>query len=238
MGLLEELKQQAEQHKKLRLSEERCCTQREVRYRELIIPRIKEIHAYLRELVDYMNIAEIKIQAAYTIPHGVRFTNFFQQDYQIHIDNIDAPNWISLSFFCRADKPLIFSISPRETAEHTASLLREHGIQFTESALHSGSHRNAGINFEVRPNIPVQFRIEADKDAGLIRVNSRNFEDLSLRYDRFDPEKIDSDWKDNLGRYLLRYDNTYRSSSISELERQAIRQALDDYHRRLQPDSR
>lgn len=231
MGLLEDLKRQAEERQKDRQQLAEAGLARDLRYDQLIIPKMREIHAFLRELVDYVKIAELKIESAYAIPNFGK-VEFGQYDYSVRIGNVETPTWILLGFQCRRECPLTFSVQPREQAENTGRFLQEHHFQFVEYPIRGAGRVITGLSFEVQARFPVQFRIEADKDKGLIHVLSINFEGFSAHRDSFPPEKIDDEWKDDFGNYLLRRSTRFRYRPIPEEERQAIRQAIEEIRRK------
>lgn len=233
MNILEQLKKLAERkQRELKRSEIRR-KQREWQYHKGPGKKIIQVHDYLREIVEYLTIAELKIPASYAIPDTTAKARFIQNDYVVRLDNIHAPTWVSLAFKCHARLPLTFSVLPREKAENIARMLRERGIRFDQSPIIGVQQKTVGFHYEVVPIIPVDFRIEANKETGIIGLCSQNFEGLSVKRDSIRPENITENWLDRFGRYLLRQNNSYRYNPVTDEEREAIKQSVAQLRHRL-----
>jgi hypothetical protein len=233
MKILEQLKKLAERkQRQLRQSESKRKA-KEWQYHQGPGKKIIQLHDYLREFVEYLTIAELKIPASYTIPNTTVRARFIQKEYLIRLDSIHAPTWISLTFRCHRKLPLGFSIENQEQAENTARILQERGITFEQSPIFGFQRKTVGFNFEIVPIIPVALRIQANKDAGLIGLYSQNFEGLSLQRDSIHPENITEDWLDRFGRYILRQNVTYRYNPVTNEERNAIKKSIAQVKRKL-----
>ena len=91
-------------------------------------------------------------------------------------------------------------------------------------------HNLVSALFTVETKVPVAFNFELSEDKSTINLSIRNFEGLGTHLYRFQPEQIDEQFLDQMGRYLLRADNHFVRLEISDDERQKLRQRLSGEH--------
>ena len=233
MKILEQLKKLAERKQRDLKQSETIRKRKEWRFHQGPGRKIIQVHDYLREFVEYLTLAELKIPATYSIPNTTAKGRFIQNEYIIQLERRHAPTWMLLTFKCHGRQPLRFSVEHPERAEKTARILRDRGIRFEQAAIAGVQRKTVGYNFEVVPTISVSVRIEADKETGLITLYSQNFEGLSAKRDSIQPEHITDDWLDRFGRYLLRQNTTYRYNPATDEEREAVKRSVAQVKRRL-----
>jgi len=234
MGILDELKQEAERVRHLQEEEERATA--EIRGdRAGLRDRMVRIHHYLFELIEHLDVAGWQVAATYSLP-GVGEVELIQGNYRIYIDNLQDPKKISLRFDCLASDTGHYSVTPKPIAEEFRKFLRSEQIAFAEWPIRDGAEIEGAL-FQCRLQVLVSLLFEARVEDSTVRVATHNFEALLDEKLKFHYQRIDDDWLDQVGHYVLRKDRRLSSLDISEDVRRQIRERLEADNRRRMRES-
>ncbi|MDD5033651.1 MAG: hypothetical protein PHE55_02750 [Methylococcaceae bacterium] len=227
MGLLEELKREAENARLAKEREEARQVELERIYHEEIRPRMLEIHRYLLEMIDHLNQVTWSVMASYDFPGIGKVENLLQGGYRISIDSLQNPKKIVLRFECVAPEERKYVIDSRSQADDASQFLAAQRVPFTEWPIRDGLHQIIGLAIQAKLRVWVNLIFEVEMDKSSIRVSSHNFTGITEISFLTDYQNIDKLWLDQLGHYILRKNECFGQLDISEEERRQIRQHLE-----------
>lgn len=229
MGILDELKEEAEQARLNKSAEERRREESARIYREEMIPRMLDLHDFLHKLVSLLEESGRAVTADYEIPGIGKVEGMVQSDYSVSIDSGVTPQKIVLRFECNAPMERRYSVAPKRLADEASQFLRDQKILFTEWPQRDGVGQIMGAMFQARMKVRASIFFEADKENSCLYVITHNFENISTKHNRLGYQQINESWKDQLGRFLLRKSQHLLLPSMTDAERRALqaRLALD-----------
>jgi hypothetical protein len=227
VGLLDELKREADLVREAKEIEEARQAGLEKIYRAELAPRLLEIYRYLSEMIEHLEAVDRVVEAAYDVPGVGRIDNFRQGDYRLYIDSHELPKRVTLQFACNAREERKFSL-PVAKADELRRFLVAHQIVFSEWPLRDSQGQINGTAYQGKLRVRVGLMVEADIPTSRIRVISRNFEGLTDREYFFGYAAIDADWLDDLGHFLLRKKTVLGGRPLSEEARERLRRLAAD----------
>lgn len=223
MGLLDDLRREADLAREARETEAARQAELQNIYRSEMAPRLAGIYRYLTEMIEHLETANWMVEAAYDIPGVGRVENLRQGDYRLYIDSHESPRKITLQFARGAKEERKFSLQAAQAEEFRQFLVGHHSV-FSEWPLRDSRGQINGATFQAKLRVKAGMLFEADIPSSRIRVVSHNVEDLERREYLFGYAAVDDSWLDELGHYLLRKKDVLGSRRLSEAARERLRQ--------------
>ncbi len=226
MGVIDELKREAERRKQKLSEEEAGKVRKEETFQNAIRPAMQAVLRYLREMTEHLNFLKPDVGIGYTLPGFGEVGNLVQEDYRMAVDSAEQPGFVKLWFTCRSPDDLVFTVTPSAKARDTRRFLQDLRLVFAEWPLRDASNDVVGLGFEVKFSVPVVFLFQADMENEVITMQVTNFKGLNTQRDSFPPNTVNDKWLEDLGNYILGRNVNLRALHISDQERQQIRQRL------------
>lgn len=223
MGLLDELRREADLAKEAREAESVRQAALEKIYRVELIPRLLNIHRYLSEMIGHLEMAGWIIESAYDIPGAGRIEDMRQGEYRLHIDQPVTPKKVTLQFICAMKDEGKFILSP-SGAEDFRLFLNERQVYFGELPVRGERGQITQVVFYAKLRIAAGLTFEADIPNSRIRVITYNVEGLGQREYFFGYTAIEDAWLDDLGHFLLRKKPILGGHPLSDEARERLRQ--------------
>lgn len=229
MGLLDDLKREADQAREAKDAAAARRAELEEVYRAEIAPRLLDIHRYLTEMIDNLEAAQWTIDMAYEIPGLGRIDRLRQGGYRVFIDGHGTPKKITLECECGLPEERKFTVAAAKADEFRQFLI-SHQSTFTEWPARDGQQ---SLVFQTRLKVRAGLTFEADIAASRVHVTSYNFEGLTVRQYPTGYAQVDAAWLDELGHYLLRRKTVLGGLEISEEARLRLRRRAEAEKARL-----
>jgi hypothetical protein len=226
VGLLDDLKREADKAREARDAEEARRLERERIYRSAIVPGLASIYRYLMEIIEHLKEVKWIVNAVYDIPGLGVIDTFRQEDYRIFIDSHETPKKINFFCTCNVPEERKYQVST-DKIEDARQFLTVNNIIFSDWPLRSGGGQITTMVVQAKLRIRVGLLVEADIDSSRIRVLSHNLEGLAHREYFFGPSAIDEDWLDDLGHYLLRKKPFLGKQEMTLEARERLRRFLE-----------
>ena len=193
--------------------------------------RYKEIHHYLRELVNQLNVLTQDIKRTYMIEGFGQIDDFRPCDYALNIDSIrigqkDFANTIVFRFKCRTEK----EISIERYVPSQIDSLKEHfwqsNLKYQCTEFKNDRGLVARAVFNVTNEIPVTFRFSADFENAKILLQVKNFNGLTVNEYVYEAKEVTAELLEEMAKYVLEKPNKFvqlgrQQQSILEINRQA-----------------
>lgn len=216
MGLLDDLKKEAEEAKRKQLEETQSKIQSLNQNFVLVQGKLAQIYRFLHELVNQLNVVQLNVPRSYYIGSfgqvdGMRQTDYAVATKNITIDNRDFIKEIHLRFKCVTDQELKVVKESAAAVEQFRDYLWRNNLKFDCHEIRNPRGYVEKGEFTLSSTILVNFVVSADFDQAKIKIASRNFELLGISEFIYDAEEIDEALLDEFGKSLLAKPNVFRT---------------------------
>lgn len=232
MGVLEQLRKEANQKKSTQKQELNQTQQCELNYKRLILPKMQEIFNYLQELVDHLNYLEVPVLVEEYTPRFPKMGVLAQKDYKISTDgfggfaDINKIMHINVTFNCVGEGEFHYLVSGKGAIEKEISFLHTKRLTVNVQKMPGKINKEETAKIFVKRSIPVRLRFAVDYENSAIHVVINNYSDFSLYTESWQAADMDADFLDVIARYLLRKDTEFIKPEISDEHREVLRKRL------------
>lgn len=228
MGVLDDLRTQAQGQREQEESDAAEAARREQFYRDEILPRMTKAYQYFMEMVEHLNYVNHSVPVEYPFwPEGKPAT-LRQGEYLVVIDSSQAVKRIDVNFQATLDKPLEFEIQGREGVLRHIDRLERYHINF-ECRKHKDTNLDLiGGTFKIEGPLSLKLVIHADVPNGAIQLAFRNFSNPGVSRYTVQPNEFDDTFLDRLGEYMLRKVDKLFTTAMDDSAREAIRRKLQE----------
>jgi hypothetical protein len=216
MAFLDDLKKEAEQHKQHAAIEAHKKTAEVTQNFLLAQSKFKIILAYLDDLVNQLNVIDLRVTRPYFIDGFGLIENFRQEDYAVKAERIaieqkEFINFIQLRFKCSTDTAISFEKKSHAAIELQRKYLWENGLkhQCTEYKNDKGIVDRA--TFHVDSQIPVAIKFSADFENAKFTLSLKNLNGLTSNEFNYDADEITDALLDEFGKYLVDRPNSFKN---------------------------
>ncbi len=226
MSLLDELKKQAEAKQSQEQLDKQRQSWREARSRDEILPKLTQIYTFLSEFLKQLEILQADIRADYVLKGCGNLIGLRQEAYELRTDSRDNMTNVLLGFYCVDDSEIKFELETQQQVEQQKDYFKQHDLTYTSRDYRDERHNITHALFSFEPRIHVTFDFQLGSDLSTIMLTIRNHEGLGIHRYQLEPARVDDDFLDELGKYILRWDNRFLKLDISENYRENLRQKL------------
>lgn len=204
MGVLEELKQQAEKAKAEREKQEQSERGQRKALERRLIARIDELYGYFKEFQQQLNVVNPEVALDFYITDVCTLKNLRQQNYRITTDGSGELRRFTLHYDCVGKGIKEVKFPSLVLAEQKKDRLQRCNLRF-KLKQYSPSHHSMLIESFV----PVSFRFKVDVDRAAIRLKVRNKPMPGSSNYTYDADEINAEFMDELAKYILDKPNRF-----------------------------
>lgn len=226
MSLLDELKKQAQAKQSRERLDKRRQAEREARSRHEVLPKLVQIYSYLKELLQQIDILDIEVRADYNLKGCGKLIGLRQETYELRADSRDNMTNLTLGYYCVGEGEVKFELETQQQVEQQKDYFKQHDLAYTSRDYRDERHNVSHALFSFEPRIRVSFDFQLAKDLTTILLTVRNYDGLGTHRYQLEPARIDGKFLDELGKYILRWENSFLKLDISENYRENLRQRL------------
>ncbi len=227
MGILDELREQADERRGEEQERAERESERSAYYQNELRPRMRAIYAYLFELVQHVNYLRPVVCVDYQFEGLGSLDGFCQGPYQLTTEGGGNLKRVSLSCEAVRDKTFELETSSRQELERMKNYFWRNRLPFQANATGAGR----GVRFIFEGRVPVVCAFEVDFAAGAIVLTMRNVDRLGMDRFSFKPEQVDDVLLDRFARFVLRRDDGLIALEMSEEDRDRLRRMLHEQKR-------
>jgi hypothetical protein len=236
MGILDDLREQANDKQLER--EENILQQEKLEhnYQMNILPKMQQLYAYFKELLEYLAVIESPICIEHYSERYKLMGKLYQQDYRLTTDqhggiaHIDKLKEVNLKFYCLGDvnqeAQFRHTVSNKTEMDQEKDFLSKHKIPFDYDR-YLGNNTQGSFSLIITRKIPVLFRFKVDYEQSRISLTMINHENFEIRTQFINPEQINETYLDKLARYILRKDTEFLKIELDEAYKVRLRQQLE-----------
>lgn len=212
MGVLDELKKEAEAVSARKSRETTARAEMLAQARAQIEPRMQALYKYFSDLKHYLQMIEREITASYYIKDAGRVDGLIQGQYSVATER---PEQIQkFSFRCVCAKPGALQVNQSDAVSVAAyrDYLRDNALQAKVRDLGRGA-----ASFMVQTAVAVVVEFSSDVERLAIRLRLRNLNAIGVTHHVLSVEQVDDGFMDEVARALLRQSNRLAERMGDEL---------------------
>ena len=233
MGVLDDLKQRAEQ---LKAEEARVAEQRAERLeqaRDVLSPALSRLYAYLDELVQQLEVVHPTVRMDFRIRDVGVLEGLTQGSYRVSRDgDVHSTQRVTFSCLLENRRHYRFELSIPGQVDAWLTQLRSHGLKVDHAQVLEENSIGHRVWVNIAGHVPVRLRFEADVDSGSLLLLIQNFDEIGESRHRIRPEQVDEALLDELGRYLLRKPNRFLKLEVPAEVRDRLRRRIEEDQQR------
>ncbi len=227
MGLLDELKEKAEQLKAEEQAQQDAREAMEATYQSVLRPVMLEAYQFFKDLTENLNVVKPNTCAVYPLdPAQPAGTLLQQSGYRLEYNDPKQPRQIDILCQCTLPAPLEFELIGRHAVERHTALLDGYKFFYHRKDKRNHKHEVVSASFILEGPMRPHIRVLADPHENCVHVLLRNIEDEPLRRYRFNPEQFDQQLLERLARVMLREERALVQVAVSESVRQQLQARL------------
>lgn len=228
MGLLDDLKQQADSLRTAEADEAARLAEQEAYYQAVLRPAMLRALTYLDELVKHINYVQPERTLYYPLgPDRQKTIALEQGQYKLLIDSSDTPRQIDIRVAAKLTQAALYVIPDLASIRYYAEHLDAYGLPYHRQDTLTNAHKVEKATFTLEGPLQHAVRIQADAEQQCILILLRNFGRAGVQRHRFYPDKLDDTLLDRLGRVLLHdIDSLPVPTEVSDETREQLRRQL------------
>ncbi len=236
MGLLEDLKKQADDMRSAEAKETARQAEQEAYYQVELRPAMQRALTYLDELIKHINFVQPERVVHYPFtPDKQELLPLKQSTYKLVIDSSASPRQVNIRVAAEFSEQPVFHISERKAVLFYAEYLDKYGLQYHRQDAIDRQHQMESATFTLEGPLQLAVRLQVDAEQQCIVVFLKNFGKPGVQRHQYRPEQINDELLDRLGRLLLHdVDSLVIPTELSDEVRQRIRDQLIEDKRREQ----
>ncbi len=227
MGLLDELRKQADDKRQSKLAEAQRQEQLTQYYRENIHPRMANIYSHLNELIEHLKVIKPDIKTDYVMTAAGDKATLFQKEHKIVTDSADEMKEISFRCICVGDSKIQYEIENKKNIDKHIEYFQRYNIKFDSRLHRNDNHHITHAKMTVEPVISLFVLIKGDIETGKIMFRFTNVEALGTREHIIEPEQIDDEFVDNLIKYIVRDADHFLQLDMTAAAKRKLQQKIE-----------
>jgi len=231
MGLLDDLRNQAQGQRTAEKENAERLGDREQHYRELMLPRMVRAYQYFKELTDHLNYIKFDTVAEYPLYANGATQPMHQKGYAVRIDSSKELKQIDITFQCVLESPITFELYNRDTILNHSEKLDRYFVKYERTDKKNNKLEVVASSFTITGPLPLKIGLTANIANSDIRIAVRNFTDPGTNTYTIKTEEFDDAFLDKLGKYMLRKEpslmlKTPASAEMSQEAKAQLREKI------------
>jgi hypothetical protein len=226
MGLLDDLKKQADAKKATEQQAALSQQEREQYYQDVLHPGMLNIYNYLNEMISHLNYLEQPTTAQYPLLPGKEKLDLNQGYYKIVIDSTQTTKNITLSFECQFPNLLEVNVEGKDRIEDYTDTLNNYKVRYERRDKKDEDFKLVEACFKVEGPVFASVTFAGDVEQSRINLFLRNVEKPGLVKHVLKSDHLHDEFLDRLAKYLIRESDDFLKLDIDESAKQQIRKNL------------
>ena len=227
MGLLDDLRNQADSKREVEEADALRQAGLEAYYVESMQPRMVKAYQFFTEFVNHLNYIKQETFADYPLLPKGEPLRLQQQDYTVVIDSSKALKKINFSMLCVLDTPREFELFGKEVVLSHAERIERYSFKHERKNRKNANMGLESAKFILEGPLPLSVQVFADVASSKIKLDLRNFNEPGFTKYTLTAEQFDDAFLDRLGTFILRQENVlFGGEEISEDAKKVLRDKI------------
>ncbi len=226
MGLLDDLRNQADNQRENEAADADRQAKLEAYYKETMQPRMVKAFQYFTEFVKHLNYIKLETFVEYPLlPKGVP-QRLQQQNYKVVIDSSKALKEIKFTMECVLDSPVEFEVFGKDAVLLQVDKIKSYAFRH-ECKTRTVNQEINMAKFILEGPLPLAVNINADVSESKIRLELRNFNEPGYAKYVLTAEEFNDEFLDRLAKFVIRQERTlFGGEEITEAEKKKLRDKI------------
>lgn len=212
MGVLDELKRQAESRQRQNEAQGQDQTQR----LRGIDAALGTIDRYFTELANSLNVVKPEVRRDFAVQGNARLHALLQADYFVRerknaVDGRECYEYVALHYHATGKEALVLETYADHATDRLRNYLRAYGLRFDTRDFRNERGVTLKTAVSILPDVPASITAGADCASGTVTLKLRNVEAIGDAEYRYDPDEIDRPLLDELAKLVLGQANGLRA---------------------------
>lgn len=209
MGILDDLKQQADSLRAKEAEEASRKAEQEAHYHGVLKPVMLRVLSYLDEVIKHINYVQPEARIAFPLkPDRTTALELTQSTYKLVIDSSGSPRQLDVRVAAHLDSQPTFELRDYTSIQGYTEYLNRYNFKHHRRDQLNANHRVQGASFTLEGPLILAARIQVDADCQRIEILLKNFMGPGVKRFCYKPDDITEGLLDRLGRLLLHEVNT------------------------------
>lgn len=226
MGLLDDLRNQADSKRASEEEEASRVANREQYYLDKIQPRMVKSYQFFNELVEHLNYIKLETVVDYPLQAGGAPQALRQEGYKVVIDSSKAIKKVDFSMEGVLDDPVEYEVFGRDAVENQIERIKRYSFHHKCKVRKDAEQYVQSALFILEGPLPLRVSVEADIPTSKIKVTIRNFTEPGFSTRAFTVEEFNDEFLDKIGKFVLRKEPVL-FGSVEELSEEAKKKLRD-----------
>ena len=227
MSFLEQLEAEARRQREQEESQAMAREEREIFFREIAEPTMRQLFNYLKKLIDHLNYLGGQTRhLSYQAPSYGQVKALLNNDLRVRYSAGDEHRQIDVVGTASIPRQREVELAGDVEVKRMQTFLRERGLTGNETLRRNSRGGVIGGAFRLSGNVSVRALIESRIDEPEIRIEFTNFDDFGRVTKVVPPEHMDESLMDKLGRFIAGVDREFLRENLSSEIRDNIRRKL------------
>lgn len=223
MGILDELKQEAER----RRTGEHPILQEEPKeglWTERLGPAVQRLYEFLKQLTTHLNELKKRVRVVYSLPGYGDVVAYIEPPYTLRAT--PTQDSVEIILDCAAvvagDECSVLETEGLVRTQTLAQVFTKHRLSGLQEGRKNASGEFVAGRFQARGRIPIQLQVEAGQALGMARISLTNFYGFATAVRSFRHAQLTPELFDALGRYITHVDAAFAREDVDEDVRRTL----------------
>jgi hypothetical protein len=213
LGILDQMKKDAESKKQLVTDEADVAKRREQVYQQALLPTLQKLLQSVQELMGYLKELP-PIEVTNYSPKRPELGKLLQGEFRINTDGksgfaeFSKLMQINMATRLKGEGSYRYTIVGKLAAEAERDFLNSRSFKH-ETQNQPGENGVPTTTFMVEREIPVIMRFEVDMANSCVKFTELNYDNFSTSTQNFQPADLTDEWIDQFLRFMLRKDKDF-----------------------------
>lgn len=208
MGLLDELKQQAQARQQTSQGRSQMIL--------AVDAGLREVYRYLSELASSLNTVKPQVPRSFYIAGAAKLDNLMQCDYAARyrrkpIDFVDYFNEVTLSFRCAGPQNLVLEKETPPAIDGLRDFLWERNLRFDCREIKNDRGMVQRAVFTITSDVPASATFAGNWDSGQVTLTLKNIDKLGSVDYVYDTAELTVELMEEFSKFLLGQQNNFHS---------------------------
>jgi hypothetical protein len=227
MGVLDELKKEAEKSQQQREQQERAGTGPRAELERKLVTRVDDLYCYFKEFEQQLKLANPNVTGAFDVEGLCTLTNLAQGEYKLRTSDVGEIRKFAFQYACTGSGMREVRLANMVLAEQKRDLLTGNNLKCRIKI--DASDR---CMLQIQAFVPIAFQFEVDADKAAVRLRVKNKPMLGVANYSYAADQINAEFMDEVAKYILdkpnRFDelsgNTVPEDTLSRLREQLAKE--------------
>lgn len=204
MGVLDDLKQEAEKTQAERDKEQSAEAAQKAEIERKLVTRVDDLYSYFKEFQKQLSVVDPQVVGDFNVQDLCKLTNLKQGGYKLTTEDVSEVRKFTFHYACTGSGVREIKLPSRMVAEQKKEFLWSCNLKFKLKDQAGGR-----CSILLDAFVPVSFEFEADLEKASVRLRVKNKPMLGVSNYSYSADQINSDFMDEVAKYILDKPNRF-----------------------------